>query len=111
MVYEMGAENIDPNVIMSLVTEGGEAANAFSELETEEESKKILEMLNRVKYAFSQRNEGKIDDSGKYTQEAKDSGVTDVFSDAFKVYQNTLQKTMDVLMGQDPKTEKKNTFE
>lgn len=110
MVYELGAENVDPNIIMGLLSEAGDAGKAFSELQTRDESMKIAEMVNRVKHAMSQRNEGKIDNSGNYSKESKDSGVQNVFSETFKVYKRTLEKTMNVLYGNDPEKERKVSF-
>ena len=107
----MGNENIDPNILMGMLQEAGDAGKAFNELQTREESMKIGEMIKRTQYALNQRNEGKLTNTGKLTEEAQTSGVQDVFSETFKIYKRTLDKTMNVLLGDDPEKERTKAFE
>ena len=110
LVYEMGGENIDPNIVFNMLKENNRAGEAFANLKTREESEKILEMLQRVQYGLSQRNEGKVDDYGNYSEQAQEEGVQDVFSDTFNIYKRGIQKTLSIITGNDMDQEKKKTY-
>ena len=110
LVYEMGGENIDPNIVFNMLKENNRAGEAFANLKTREESEKILEMLQRVQYGLSQRKEGKVDDYGNYSEQAQEEGVQDVFSDTFNIYKRGIQKTLSIITGNDMDQEKKKTY-
>ena len=106
----MGKENVDPQLVMTLLSETGDAGQAFNELENVEESRAIVAMLKRVSHALSQRNEGKIDSSGNRTDVEPNSNIQDVFSETFQIYKRTIDRTMNSIMGEDPEKERTKAF-
>ena len=106
----MGKENVDPNLVMTLLSETGDAGQAFNELENAEESRAIVAMLKRVSHALSQRNEGRIDSAGNRTDVDPNSNIQDVFSETFQIYKRTIDRTMNSIMGEDPEKERTKAF-
>ena len=106
----MGKENVDPNLVMTLLSETGDAGQAFNELENVEESRAIVAMLKRVSHALSQRNEGRIDSAGNRTDVDPNSNIQDVFSETFQIYKRTIDRTMNSIMGEDPEKERTKAF-
>lgn len=107
---QYGSENIDPNLIMGLLGEANDAGQAFHGLKTEQEMQDVIKMIEIMQSAFRQRNEGLIDNYGVSTEKGTTVEHENVFSNTFKVYQRTIDKTLKSFLGEDPEKDKEKSF-
>ena len=104
----MGADNVDPNIIISMLGRSGEVGNDFANLDNEDQQKHFVKIVKITQQALNQRNEGVINNSGNQTDKGVAGDYTNIFSETFQVYKRAINKTMEAIVGdKDGKKDKK----
>ena len=97
----MGADNVDPNIIISMLGRSGEVGNDFANLDNEDQQKHFVKIAKITQQALNQRNEGVINNSGNQTDKGVVGDYTNIFSETFQIYKRAINKTMEAIVGDD----------